>query len=267
MTLSDYAIQQLVPYITGDGCPPSRSGPKLVELFNKFGARDIYDFNDGGLPDIGKKNGHKPSRKEYVEARLREFSSKGELRDLITQVVNELHKGDTTIDDLNTILNPEKFSVIQTGDRYTLQGGVVSKRKPIVNQAHFQDIQNKILAALDGAKVSIRVIMAWFTNDTLFNKLVEKHNEGVDVEISIYDDGVNKKHGVDITQLPHKKIKRGQRGGLMHDKFCVIDNQIVVTGSYNWTDNAEFRNDENITVEHDPEQATRFSIEYRRLTK
>lgn len=267
MTLSDYAIQQLVPYVTGDGCPPSRSGPKLVELFNKFGARDIYDFNDGGLPDIGKKNGHKPSRKEYVETRLREFSSKGELRDILTQVVNELHKGDTTIDDLNTILNPEKFSIIQTGDTYTLQGGVVNNRKPVVNQAHFQDIQNKILAALDSAKVSIRVIMAWFTNDTLFNKLVEKHNEGVDVEISIYDDGVNKKHGVDITQLPHKKIKRGQRGGLMHDKFCVIDNQIVVTGSYNWTDNAEFRNDENITVEHDPEQATRFSIEYRRLTK
>lgn len=38
MTLSDYAIQQLVPYITGDGCPPRRSGPELVKLFNKFGA-------------------------------------------------------------------------------------------------------------------------------------------------------------------------------------------------------------------------------------
>jgi phosphatidylserine/phosphatidylglycerophosphate/cardiolipin synthase-like enzyme len=53
----------------------------------------------------------------------------------------------------------------------------------------------------------------------------------------------------------------------MHDKFCVIDNQVVVTGSYNWTNNAEFRNDENITIEHDQAQATRFSVEYRRLTK
>lgn len=266
MTLSQYAIQQLVPYVTGDGCPPSRSGPELVKLFNKFGARDIYDYDQGGLPEIGKKNGQRPSRKQYVEARLNELSSKPELRDLLNQVVNELSKDDNTINQLNEILIPEKFTIVQNGDIFTLQGGIVDRRKPVINQAHFQDIQNKILTAIDGAKVTIRVIMAWFTNDTLLNKLIEKHNEGVDVEISIYDDGVNKKHGVDITQLPHKMIKRGKRGGLMHDKFCVIDNQVVITGSYNWTNNAEFRNDENITVEHDPEQATRFSIEYRRLT-
>jgi len=62
-------------------------------------------------------------------------------------------------------------------------------------------------------------------------------------------------------------IRRGSRGGLMHDKFCVIDNQIVITGSYNWTDNAEFKNDENVTVQRDPSQATLYSEEYRRLTK
>ncbi len=265
MKLSDYAIQKLVPYVTGDGYAPSRSGPELVKLFNEFGARDLYDFNKGGLPDIGKKNEQRPSRKEYVEARLREFSSKPELRDLLNRVINELNKGDTTIDDLNTIFNSENFSVVKNGETYVLNGGVVDRRKPVIKQAHFQDIQDKILVALESAKVSIRVIMAWFTNDTLFNKLVKKYKEGIDVHIAIYDDGVNRKHGVDIAQLPHKMIKRGQRGGLMHDKFCVIDNQIVITGSYNWTDNAEFRNDENITVEHDPEQATKFSVEYRRL--
>ena len=53
----------------------------------------------------------------------------------------------------------------------------------------------------------------------------------------------------------------------MHDKFCVIDNQLVITGSYNWSDNAEFKNDENITIEKDPNQASSFSEEFRRLTK
>lgn len=52
----------------------------------------------------------------------------------------------------------------------------------------------------------------------------------------------------------------------MHNKFCVIDNQVVITGSYNWSDNAEFKNDENVTVEHDPKQATKYSVEYKRLT-
>lgn len=35
--------------------------------------------------------------------------------------------------------------------------------------------------------------MAWFTNDVLFKKLVEKSNQGIDVQLLIYDDGVNKK--------------------------------------------------------------------------
>ena len=108
--------------------------------------------------------------------------------------------------------------------------------------------------------------MAWFTNETIFQKLIEKSKQGVDVKLAIFDDGINRKHGVDVSQLPHVMLKRGLRGGLMHNKFCVIDNQIVITGSYNWSDNAEFKNDENITIEHDPDQATKYSIEYKRLT-
>ncbi|TAE00475.1 MAG: hypothetical protein EAZ97_05805 [Bacteroidetes bacterium] len=42
----------------------------------------------------------------------------------------------------------------------------------------------------------------------------------------------------------------------MHNKFCVIDSDIVLTGSYNWTNQAQ-RNDENITVQNaaDPQKA------------
>lgn len=264
MRLSDYAIQQLVPYITGDLHSPTRSGRDLIQLFNKYGTRDVYD--DKGLPDIGKKNGHRPSRKEYAESRLKLLSSKSELRNLLNQVIAELNKNEDTIGELNSILNPEHFTIEQVGEIYLIQGGIIDRSIPTINHAHFENIQNKIINALDSAKVSIKVVMAWFTNETLFNKLVEKHNEGLEVEIAIYADGINNKHGVDIAQLPHKLIKRSKRGGLMHNKFCVIDNQVVITGSYNWTDNAEFRNDENITIEKDPVQATNYSIEYRRLT-
>jgi phosphatidylserine/phosphatidylglycerophosphate/cardiolipin synthase-like enzyme len=263
MKITPFAIDKLVPFITGDDYPPSRSGRELIALFNNYGARDIYD--ELGLPDIGKKNGQRPSRKEYVKARLEKINNTPEMRDLLTSRFNELIS-ETNIQKLNEILNPENFQVLQVEGKISIQGGIIDKRKPVVNEAHFQDIQNRIISAIENARVSIRLVMAWFTNDTLFNKLLEKHNQGIDVKIAIYDDGVNEKHGVDLSQLPHTKIKRGKRGGLMHDKFCVIDNQVVITGSYNWTNNAETRNDENITIQNDPEQATRYSEEYRRLT-
>ncbi len=260
MKISPYAIEQLVKYFIN-----GRTGKELVTIFNKYGFRDKYD--DLGLPDIGKKNGQRPSKTQYIEHHLNLMSEKNDLREILTNVFNTLEKSDVILGELNGILNPEKYGIIKSNHDYVIQGGIVDNRRPVVNEAHFQDIQNKILAALDLAQVSIRVVMAWFTNETLFNKLLEKAKEGIDVQIAIFDDGINKKHGVEISKLPHFLIKRGQRGGLMHNKFCVVDNQVVITGSYNWSDNAEFRNDENVTVEMDPAQATKYSVEFRRLTQ
>lgn len=58
---------------------------------------------------------------------------------------------------------------------------------------------------------------------------------------------------------------RGTRGGTMHDKFCVIDNQKVLTGSYNWSLNVENKNEENVAVIYDDSRASDYSVEFRRL--
>lgn len=51
MELSDFAIIKLVPFVTGDNnLSRQRKGAELVELFCSCGYRDIYDFNNGGLP-------------------------------------------------------------------------------------------------------------------------------------------------------------------------------------------------------------------------
>lgn len=242
MIITLFLAQKLAPFLI-----PNRTGKELVALFNKYGARDL-----SGLLDIGKTNGQRPSKTQYTEKRLIDFSGKGELRDLLSEILATFSDD---MDELNVYLLPEGYRLTEMGGELTLHGGVVDKRPPVVNQAHFTQIQKEILAELDKAQVSIKVIVAWFTNDKLFEKLLQT-----------LEDGINRKHGVDITRLPHKLIKRAKRGCIMHDKFCIIDNQVVITGSYNWTDNAEFRNDENITIENDPSQATRYSLEYRRLT-
>lgn len=112
------------------------------------------------------------------------------------------------------------------------------------NEAKFVDIEKHILEYLDMASATIDVCVAWFTIDELRDKLLEKAKEGVKVRVIIYKDGVNHANGVDLTGLNHKEY-RGERGGFMHDKFCVIDNVHTICGSYNWTKNAEEKNDED----------------------
>jgi phosphatidylserine/phosphatidylglycerophosphate/cardiolipin synthase-like enzyme len=256
MKISPYAIDQIAPYFVG-----VKSGREIIKFFGEYGIRDIYD--EKGLPDIGKSNGQRPSKTEYVRKRLADLNDTHNLRQLLNDFVKE---NASVILDLQKILNPEGYGVEEVNGEIKVQGGVVFKEAPIKNEAHFQDIQNRILKALDKAEVSITLVMAWFTNDTLFQKIIEKHKQGIEIKLAIYDDGINKKYGVDISKVPHIKLKKGLRGGLMHNKFCVIDNQVVITGSYNWSANAEFKNDENVTVENDPKQASKYSVEYRRLT-
>lgn len=145
--------------------------------------------------------------------------------------------------------------------------GVVDNSKAVENEAHFKGIQDKILNTLEEARVSILLAMSWFTNDVLLKKLVQKQNAGVDVKVIIFDDGINEKYGVDMTPLNAVRKIKGSRGGVMHDKFCIIDNQVVITGSYNWTKNAETRNDENVTIQRDPKSATDFSVKFIELFK
>ena len=51
----------------------------------------------------------------------------------------------------------------------------------------------------------------------------------------------------------------------MHHKFCVIDDSLAITGSYNWTYYAETRNVENIVISDNSDIVMLFSAEFQRL--
>ena len=51
----------------------------------------------------------------------------------------------------------------------------------------------------------------------------------------------------------------------MHNKFAVIDNEIVITGSYNWTASAGERNDENLLVIDDNYIVERYQDQFNNL--
>ncbi len=62
---------------------------------------------------------------------------------------------------------------------------------------------------------------------------------------------------VGVPQLPE--------GDLLHHKFGVVDGQLVITGSHNWTAAANNNNDENLLVISDRTVAAHFQREFERL--
>jgi hypothetical protein len=114
----------------------------------------------------------------------------------------------------------------------------------------FEGIKKAIIGELNKAINTIYVCVAWFTDDEIRDVLLAKYQAGVDVRVITYHDGVNKKHGVDFQDIPHIE-RRSEKGGIMHRKYCVVDNHVTISGSFNWTDNATNRNDENIEIIQD----------------
>ncbi|MEW6094725.1 MAG: phospholipase D-like domain-containing protein [Chloroflexota bacterium] len=51
----------------------------------------------------------------------------------------------------------------------------------------------------------------------------------------------------------------------MHHKVMIIDESILITGSYNFSSSAEERNDENLLIIHSPEVARVFMDEFWRV--
>jgi phosphatidylserine/phosphatidylglycerophosphate/cardiolipin synthase-like enzyme len=125
----------------------------------------------------------------------------------------------------------------------------------------------RIEALLLGAEQSIDVLAYSFTLDVLADALIERHAVGVVVRGVFEDSQALSNRGGDYERLRAAglDIRLDGRAGNMHHKTIVIDRGITVTGSYNFSNNAETRNDENVLVIHDVEIAEAFMAEFERL--
>ena len=104
-----------------------------------------------------------------------------------------------------------------------------------------------------------------FTNMTVANALATALKRGVKVSIVM---DKSETHGAqakihDILEQAGAKIRLSHpQGGIMHNKYLVIDGQTVEWGSYNYTNRAEHSNYENATVLSDPDIAEAYETDF-----
>ena len=105
-----------------------------------------------------------------------------------------------------------------------------------------------------------------FTDFPLANAMIERARSGVDVA------GVFEKFGSDTDSAELKTlscggipVRRDGNPGFLHHKVIVIDERIVITGSMNFSTNAEISNDENLIILDHPEIARAYLQEFERV--
>jgi phosphatidylserine/phosphatidylglycerophosphate/cardiolipin synthase-like enzyme len=115
-----------------------------------------------------------------------------------------------------------------------------------------------ILESLSNAKTLILIQQYQLTEPSLISALIEAQNRGVKIE-AIFDKSMRKtanilkKAGIPVFfDTIH----------IAHNKVLIIDDKLVICGSFNLTRNANLRNCENAVFLDDPQTVQRFIMNF-----
>jgi phosphatidylserine/phosphatidylglycerophosphate/cardiolipin synthase-like enzyme len=128
------------------------------------------------------------------------------------------------------------------------------------------NVEKIIHGRIAKAKSSIKFMQFSFTSNAIGDIIIKKFNEGIDVK-GVFE---RKGSGTEYSQYTKLKIESipvrldGNRYA-MHHKVIIIDDHIVITGSFNVSKNANTRNDENILVIGSKEIASKYIEEFNRI--
>jgi phosphatidylserine/phosphatidylglycerophosphate/cardiolipin synthase-like enzyme len=106
-----------------------------------------------------------------------------------------------------------------------------------------------IVGELNNAKSEILVQAYSFTSQPIAKALVEAHKRGVRTEIILDKSQRGEKYSAaDFTAHMGVPTYIDSVHGIAHNKIMIIDQETVITGSFNFTKAAEERNAENILI-------------------
>jgi len=119
------------------------------------------------------------------------------------------------------------------------------------------------LGAIEAAEKSIHVMASGFTSTPSAQALCVAAARGVKIEVLADKPAPLDRH-TKLPQLVHgnSQVYIDDVHHFAHSQLMVIDKKIVVTGSFNWTVDAEVGNDENLLIVDSPELAAAFLKEW-----
>jgi len=128
-------------------------------------------------------------------------------------------------------------------------------------------VLSALVPLLNSAQESIYFLAFSFTSNELGDIVREKATAGLTVQGVMEDEQVKSNQGTEYD--PFKQagldVRIDGNEGQMHHKVFVVDRKIVAFGSYNFSQSAEERNDENLLIIYNEAIAQQFIAEFQRV--
>ena len=165
-----------------------------------------------------------------------------------------------------------EFTEMWSGEFGPTSTSTVDTQEVMVNGVPVQvlfaaedDVAARLAGLVEGAQRSIRFMAFSFTQDEMGAAVLARANDGVDVK-GIFETRGSETEYSEMTPLYCAGVPVRQDGNprTFHHKVFIIDEQIVVTGSFNFSDNADSSNDENVIIITNAALASEYLLEFER---
>lgn len=127
-------------------------------------------------------------------------------------------------------------------------------------------ITKNLLPLVNSAQKYIYVPAFLITHKPLTYALINAYRRGIDVKIIIDATSTTTRHStMDLLRQSGIPVKVENYAGKMHSKVMIIDDKYVVTGSTNFSNSGENKNDENMVIIENPKIAKFYADFFRYL--
>ena len=168
----------------------------------------------------------------------------------------------------------EKFSEKKDLKKYKILTNFLIKNyfkpKPIICECYFfpnPSNEQRVVNMFRTCKKTLDIAIFTFTRDSIAQAILDAHQRGLKVRC-IGDDGNSKVKGSDVRLLASVGIPCKTDNNTrfhMHNKMAIIDNSVVITGSFNWTNQAINKNQDNILFIEDKNIANQYTDYFNKI--
>jgi phosphatidylserine/phosphatidylglycerophosphate/cardiolipin synthase-like enzyme len=125
------------------------------------------------------------------------------------------------------------------------------------------DAASAIVHALNHSEREVLVQAYGFTHNAIAQALVRAHQRGVAVRVVLDEkSSPSNRYVMAVLLQAQVALRLDGRHAIAHNKLMVIDEEVVITGSFNFTNSAATRNAENFLVLKSNELAMRYKREW-----
>ena len=125
--------------------------------------------------------------------------------------------------------------------------------------------ENAVITWINRANSTIHILIYSFTLDSIGNALLSAHERGLEIKTVFEKSQISQYSEYQRLRSAGVNVRNDTNPDYMHNKVMIIDDKIVLTGSFNWSTNAQENNNENLIVIQSTSAANAFDNNFQTI--